>query len=377
MALRFLVLNKMKLVLKVLLVAVITLLGACREEDNSDLIIKREEPQNNDPADPTPYTFQVPAHFSRIGAPFEPADNPTTVEGVALGKKLFFERMLSKNNQISCASCHKPEAAFNDPGKVVSIGADGSTQGIRNAMPLFNLAWTKITNSAFNWHGNAESLEKQAFEPVSNPLEMQESWPNVVNKLKADPNYPSLFNAAFGTTEIDSVLVVKALAQFERTLISGSSRYDNYINNNGGPSLSAQEIRGLQLFISEDKGDCAHCHGDQSNPLMTDFQFRNNGLDANPDSGLAAVTKNPNDIGKFKTPSVRNLVFTAPYMHDGRFNTLEEVVDFYIDDIKESPTLDGFMRKKRELTNQERADLVAFLRSMTDSSFVRNPAFRP
>ncbi len=368
----------MKYYFKIIFITVIALLGACREDDNSDLIIEREEPHNNDPGEPTPYTFQVPAHFSRIGAPFVPQDNPTTVEGVALGKKLFFERKLSRNNQISCASCHKPEASFNDPGKAVSIGADGTTQGIRNAMPLFNLAWTKITNSDFNWHGNAESLEEQALEPVVNPLEMQESWPNVVNKLKADPDYPRLFNEAFGTVDIDSHLVVKAIAQFERTLISGESRYDNYINNqSNGPTLTAQEIRGLQLFINEDKGDCAHCHGDQSNPLMTDFQFRNNGLDANPDSGLAAVTKNPNDIGKFKTPSVRNLVFTAPYMHDGRFTTLEEVVDFYIDDIQESPTLDGFMRKKRELTSQERADLVAFLKSMTDSSFTRNPAFRP
>ena len=363
---------------KIYFILIILFFASCKKEDNSDIITVAKEDNSSSP---TPYAFQLPAHFSLVGAPFEPDSNQTTIEGVALGKKLFFERKLSKNNRLSCGGCHQPQFAFNDPGMRVSLGV-GGTPGVRNAMPLFNLAWTPQTNSKFNWHGSAESLEIQAFEPVVNNFEMQEEWTNVVQKLQNDPTYPPLFQAAFGTSTIDSNLVVQAIAQFERTLISGNSRYDNYIKSErglptNGPGLSQQELRGLQLFIDEQKGDCAHCHGDPSNPLMTDNQFRNNGLDAIPDSGLALVTKNALDVGKFKTPSVRNLVFTAPYMHDGRFNTLEEVVTFYTDSVKESSTLDGFMRKPRDLSVQEKADLIAFLKSMTDSSFVTNPEFRP
>ena len=211
---------------------------------------------------------------------------------------------------------------------------------------------------------------------------MAETWPNVVQKLQNDSEYPNLFFSAFGTKTIDSNLVVKAIAQFERTLISGNSRYDKEVrihNNRAGTAttLTAQEMNGFDLYMSENKGDCFHCHGDPNNPLMTNNSFINNGLDANPDSGLALVTKNPNDIGKFRTPSLRNLLFTAPYMHNGRFETLEEVVDFYADNVQSSSTIDPTMLKQRNLNPQERRDLVAFLKTMTDSSFVQNPAYLP
>lgn len=357
----------------------IVIFSACCREDDDPPKIKEEPPVSE--YNPTPYSLQLPSYFNSIPAPFIPENNPLTVEGIELGKKLFYEKKLSKNNLMSCGSCHKPQFAFNDKDNALSIGVDG-LPGVRNAMPLFNLAWVPVQNSSFNWHGSAESLEEQAFEPVTNPLEMAETWPNVVQKLQNDSEYPNLFFSAFGTKTIDSNLVVKAIAQFERTLISGNSRYDKEVrihNNRAGTAttLTAQEMNGFDLYMSENKGDCFHCHGDPNNPLMTNNSFINNGLDANPDSGLALVTKNPNDIGKFRTPSLRNLLFTAPYMHNGRFETLEEVVDFYADNVQNSSTIDPTMLKQRNLNPQERRDLVAFLKTMTDSSFVQNPAYLP
>lgn len=352
--------------------------ACCREEDEPPQ--KKEQPPSE--YDPTPYVLQLPPHFDLIPEPHIPEDNPLTVEGIELGKKLFFEKKLSKNNFMSCGSCHKPEFAFNDKDEAFSTGVDG-LPGVRNAMPLFNLAWVPVQGSQFNWHGSAASLEEQAFEPVTNPLEMDEKWPNVVQKLQADPNYPNMFFEAFGTKTIDSNLVVKAIAQFERTLISGNSRFDNFVKiffgaPVQGASLTDQEQRGFDLYMDEGKGDCFHCHGDLSNPLLTNNTFINNGLDANPDSGQALVTKDPNDLGEFRVPSLRNLLFTAPYMHDGRFATLEDVVDFYADDVAMNSTnIDPTMVKSRNLNPQERKDLVAFLKALTDSSFVQNPAFQP
>lgn len=347
-----------------------------------------QDDDSNDPSPvatgPTPYELELPAHFFYINPPVIPEDNPMTVEGVALGKKLFYEKKLSRDNSISCGSCHQPQNAFNDKGNAFSAGVDG-TLGDINAMPLFNLAWVSITSKKFNWAGSATTLEEQAFGPVVHPKEMKESWPNVVSKLMNDESYPSLFCAAFGDELIDSTRIVKAIAQFERTLISGDSRADKYVQKEvagldipGGPFLTAQELRGFDLFEDEGKGDCAHCHGSFFNPLWTDNRFTNNGLDADPDSGLASVTKNSSDFGKFKTPSLRNLLFTAPYMHDGRFNTIREVVDFYADDVNfNSPNIDAVIVKPRFLSDEEREDLVAFLEAITDSSFINNPDFRP
>jgi len=350
------------------------ILTACRDDDSGDTIAQ--------PSTPTPANLEIPAHFT-IPLPVIPEDNPLTEEGIFLGRKLFFEKKLSKDNSLSCAGCHRPEKAFNDEGKALSEGVGGKL-GVRNAMPIYNLAWGSVTSRRFNWHGSATTLEKQAFEPVINSREMQENWVNVAAKLQNDPEYPALFKAAFGTEVIDSNLVVKAIAQYERTLISANSRVDQYsleVRTNGESAaegiLSEQEERGLDLFMTETKGDCFHCHGSVQNPLWTDNEFQNNGLDLTPDSGLALVTKQASDVGKFKTPSLRNLVFTAPYMHDGRFKTIREVVDFYVDDVVEnSPNIAATM-KRRNMTEQERQDLVAFLKALTDSSFVNNPDFIP
>ena len=364
-----------------IILAFILVQTACRKEDKKEDIFPK--PNGKDVVyNPTPYHLQLPSHFDfLIGQPYIPEDNPLTEEGVALGKKLFFEVRLSKNNLLSCASCHEPAEAFNDMGVDFSLGVNGQ-RGIRNAMPLFNLGWVKLQGSAFNWIGSAESLEEQAFGPVTDHLEMDEKWVNVEQKLQEDALYPPLFYETFGTEEIDSTLVVKAIAQYIRTLISAESRFDNFVKLNlfrdaEGPILNEQEIRGFQLFMAEGKGDCFHCHGDLSNPLLTDNKFKNNGLDLNPDSGLAEVTGNPNDVGKFRTPSLRNLIFTSPYMHDGRFETLREVVDFYTSTVQESsPNIDAVMFKPRDLSESEKDDLIAFLEAVTDSNFVNNPVHR-
>ena len=292
-----------------------------------------------------------------------------------MGKKLFFDKKLSKDNTQSCASCHNPRNSFTDSLRF-SLGVDG-VPGSRNSMPLFNLAWN--FNDKFAWDGKELSLERQALEPVRNPIEMHSSWPNVALRLQQDQEYPNMFLNAFGTERIDSTLVTKAIAQFERTLISGNAKFDQYLL--GNTTLSQQELNGFTIFMSEDKGDCFHCHGSDNNPLWTDNDFHNNGLDTSfNDLGLGAVTGDPNDNGKFKSPSLRNLVYTAPYMHDGRFSTLEEVINHYSEGLQNSSTIDPLMKKVNQggvqLTPLEKADLKAFLITLTDDDFINNPSFQ-
>ena len=325
---------------------------------------------------PIPYLLEVPELFQqKLIAPLIPTNNPLTEEGIALGKKLFFDKKLSKDNTQSCASCHNPRNSFTDSLRF-SLGVDG-LPGSRNSMPLFNLAWN--FNDKFAWDGKELSLERQALEPVRNPIEMHSSWSNVALRLQQDQEYPTMFLNAFGTERIDSTLVTKAIAQFERTLISGNAKFDQYLL--GNTSLNQQEVNGFTIFMSEDKGDCFHCHGSDNNPLWTDNNFHNNGLDTSfNDLGLGAVTGDPNDNGKFKSPSLRNLVYTAPYMHDGRFSTLEEVINHYSEGLQNSSTIDPLMKKVSQggvqLTPLEKADLKAFLITLTDDDFINNPSFQ-
>lgn len=325
---------------------------------------------------PIPYTLEIPQLFEdKLIAPLNPSDNPLTEEGVALGKKLFFEKKLSGDNTQSCASCHNQQNSFTDDTRF-SEGIDG-VFGTRNSMPLFNLAWN--FSDRFAWDGKELSLERQALEPVRNPIEMHSNWSDVERKLQEDLEYPTLFLQAFGTFTIDSILVTKALAQFERTLISGNSKFDQYLLGNA--QLSSQELNGFNIFMDESKGDCFHCHGSDNNPLWTDNDFHNNALDVTfTDLGLGAVTGDPNDNGKFRSPSLRNLAFTAPYMHDGRFATLEEVIDHYSEGLQFSPTVDPLMKKVAQggvqLSAQEKTDLKAFLLTLTDNSFINNPDFQ-
>jgi cytochrome c peroxidase len=326
--------------------------------------------------EPTPYELQIPSQFSQnILPPHIPSDNPMTYQGVALGRKLFFDPILSGDGTQSCASCHSPQLAFAE-NSAFSTGIDG-IQGTLSAMPLFNMAWN--WSNKFFWDGRATSIEDQALGPVVNPIEMHNTWQNAINTLQNHPNYPQLFNGAFGSTTIDSVMVVKAIAQFERTLISGNAKFDKFLR--GEVSLTPAEANGFNIFMAEDRGDCFHCHGSAANPLWTDNDFHNNGLDATfTDNGLGDVTGNPNDNGKFKTPSLRNLAFTAPYMHDGRFATLDEVINHYSEGLVDSPTIDPLMKSVSvggvHLSPSDKADLKAFLLSLSDYEFINNPNFQ-
>jgi len=320
----------------------------------------------------TPSSLDIPKLFEdNILAPVIPIDNPQTVEGIALGRKLFFDPILSINNTIACVDCHAPENAFTDSDKF-SDGVDGIF-GNRNSMPLFNLAWNY--DEKFFWDGNTFSLEHQAFVPVTDPFEMKSNWADVESKLQQHAEYPSLFEKAFGASNIDSSLVTKAIAQFERTLISANSKFDKFLL--GELNLSPEELNGFNVFMDEAKGDCFHCHGSDKNPLWTDNIFHNNGLDETfADLGLGAVTGDPADNGKFKSPSLRNLEFTAPYMHDGRFASLDDVINHYSQGLKNSSTIDPLMKKADQggvgLTDKDKADLKAFLLSLSDYDFINS-----
>ncbi|TYB78932.1 cytochrome-c peroxidase [Bizionia myxarmorum] len=341
------------------------LLTACSDEGTEEYVNK-----------PTAQPLEIPPLFAQlIINPVIPFDNPQTIEGIALGKKLFFDPILSANNTQACATCHNPQNAFTDSSQF-SVGIDGNL-GIRNSMPLFNLAWNY--DEQFFWDGRSFSLEHQALVPVEDPVEMHNTWETVISRLQQHPEYPNLFSAAFGDGIINKEKATKAIAQFERTLISANSKFDNYLL--GLVELSPQETNGLNIFMDEDRGDCFHCHGNPNNPLWTDNMFHNNGLDATiTDIGLGAFTGDPADNGKFKSPSLRNLKYTAPFMHDGRFASLDDVINHYSEGLKNSPTIDPLMKKVAQggvqLTNQDKADLKAFLLSLSDASFVNNPDFR-
>lgn len=345
----------------ILIFVVIFFLQACRKDPAVEL----------DPIGPTLIELDIPQWAITPGhAPILPADEPLTVEGVALGRKLFYEKALSDDFSLSCGSCHVQDHAFSDP-RQFSIGTDGSL-GLRNSMPIINAVWDEI----FFWDGRASSLEAQAFKPVVDQREMRNSWPVVVERLQAHPEYPDLFERAFDTRNIDSVLVVKAIAQFERTLLSFNSRFDRYEYYGDSLILTPQEKRGKDLFFGE-----AHCDNCHMAPLFHDSALRNIGMSGvDEDEGLAAVTGLPSDRGRFKTTTLRNVAVTAPYMHDGRFATLEEVVDFYADDVRlNDPNLDEHMfpwvMGEIDLDEQERADLVAFMHTLTDQGFLNDPAF--
>jgi cytochrome c peroxidase len=318
----------------------------------------------------TPYQFQISATFP---IPDLPRDNPLMVERVELGKKLFFDKRLSINDRQSCADCHSPEKAFTD-GRRTSRGTEGQL-GERNAMPLFNLAW----KNEFFWDGRADSLRQQVLQPMQNPLEMHQTLTNLVVKLAhANDNYPALFTAAFGSPEITSEKISLALENYLLTLTAFDSKFDRVLS--GQEKFTPEEQRGFELFSTEYDprrgqygADCFHCHG---GPLFQSQSFANNGLDdAFSDIGRAKVTGKTSDIGKFAVPSLRNVALTAPYMHDGRFQTLEEVVEHYCTGVKRSPTLDPNLARHPDggvpLSEEDKKSLVAFLKTLTDTKFLQ------
>jgi len=344
---------------------------------------------SENPVNPTVLiSLDAPDYFPASKA--LPADNPLTEEGVHLGRMLFYEKQLSADGSISCGSCHQQQKAFTD-GLQFSKGVN-EAMGHKNAMSLSNLHWS----GKFFWDGRSGSLEEQSLEPIQESFEMNLSLAEAVERLQQDEKYPALFEAAFGTNEVNAERIGKALAQFERTLISANSKFDRWIKNE--VKLTPEEQLGLELFFTHPEpsiqlrgGNCSDCHlgfltaGDSEGFMG----FHNNGLDIdeNLDPGLFEVTKNPFDQGKFKAPSLRNIGLTAPYMHDGRFASLEEVLDHYNEHIQNSQTLDVLILEasneqinptapiKLHLAQKEKEAIIAFLHTLTDQQFITNEKF--
>jgi cytochrome c peroxidase len=324
---------------------------------------------------PTPYELEIPRQFELLlPPPVEPAGNPLTVEGIALGRKLFFDPVLSADGSLACGGCHIPAAAFGDNVEV-PVGITGIAFQ-RNTLPLFNVAWK--FNEQFNWNGTIRSVHQMVLATIPNEIGFQNTWEDAIAALENDPEYPAMFKAAFGGETITATLVARAIEQFVHTVISGDSKFDKYLREE--INLSPAEFRGLELFMTEE-GDCFHCHGSPGNPMWTDNEFHNNGLDeVFTDLGLGEVTGDVADNGKFKTPTLRNLAYTAPYMHDGRFETLDEVLDHYSSGVRISPTTDPLMQFAFQggvqMTEDEKADLKAFLMTLNDETFINNPEFQ-
>ncbi|MFK7901082.1 MAG: cytochrome-c peroxidase [Cyclobacteriaceae bacterium] len=345
-------------------VAILVLFSSCNKT--------KEKPEIDDTS-----LLKIPTNFTNSFT--IPDDNQMNADAVNLGRFLFFDKNLSRDSSVSCASCHKPQKAFTD-GFAKGIGIDGQ-QLDRSSMSLVNLLWRK----RLMWDGRFESLEEQAIDPIINSKEMDLPISQAIDRLSNSSLYPSLFQKAFGSSEVTEVKIGKALAQFERTLISGSSKFDQA--KRGEYFLSSQELRGNVLFNTHPEpgkrgGNCGDCHGGF---LFMDQDFHNNGLDSLlTDLGRGSVTGFSDNNGQFKTTSLRNIALTSPYMHDGRFETLEEVLDHYNEHVQlSSPGLAPLIvdatnqegSNTLSLTEQEKADIIAFLHTLTDNDFITNENF--
>lgn len=306
--------------------------------------------------------FQQPGNFPDPVYHFE--TNPVTKDGFELGRKLFYEPRLSRNNTISCGSCHIQSSAFTQHGHDVSHGIDDRL-GSRNAPPIMNLAWSPL----LMWDGGIFDLDLQPIAPITNHEEMDETVANVVSKLQALPQYRVLFKKAFGSEQINTGNLMKALSQFMIMCISGRSKYDSVMRKEGNAAFTTEEAAGRILVLEK----CGGCHKE---PLFTDGSFRNNGIGigSNDDQGRAAVTLRPEDRYLFKVPSLRNLAYTAPYMHDGRFYTLDAVLNHYSAGVQATPNLDPLLSTGAQrgiaFTPGERKEILAFLNTLNDRAFI-------
>lgn len=312
------------------------------------------------------YALDIPAHFPEIV--YNLKENPLTKNGVELGRKLFYEGKLSRNNTISCGFCHIQEYAFTHHGHSVSHGIDDQL-GVRNAPPIQNMAFLKN----FTWDGVSHNLEERSLVPITTSFEMDSSISDVVSKLNQDAQYKKLFLAAFGDDHISGDRIFKALSQFMLSMISAQSKYDQV--KKGLASFTNEEQKGQNIFNQK----CASCH---SGELFTDQSFRNTGMYYNSqyeDAGRYRVTLDQQDWMKFRVPSLRNIEFTAPYMHDGRFYSLEAVLNFYTDNVENQANLDPILKQNGRLgiaiNSQEKLYLIAFLKTLSDQSFISNPKF--
>lgn len=313
------------------------------------------------PSEP-PFTQNLPSDFPAVPVP---VDNPMSKAKVELGRHLFYDKRFSRDFSISCSTCHQQANAFSDPGQALSQGVGGQMT-TRNAPTLANVGYLPH----FFAEGGVPTLEQQALAPIIAPNELAMDTDTLVARLQPVSQYRMLFPQAWGDANITIERITKSIAAFERTLISAESPFDRW-NRGDKNAISAAAQRGAELFFGE-KGDCWHCHGGFN---FTNNSFHNTGLDSviTGDEGRYRVTGNPADIGKFKTPTLRNVALTAPYMHDGRFNTLEEVLRHYNSGGKPHPTADALMRPLR-LSDDEIKDLVALLDALTDDDFINNQA---
>ena len=350
---------------------------SCKSESETDTPVPVPEPTS-----PTPLSWNRPSYFP--DPVYDLSKNPLTEEGVELGRFLFYDGILSRTDKIGCGTCHQQQAAFTHHGHDLSHGVD-DLLGIRNSPAIQNMAW----NTSFFWDGGVHDLDLVPPVPIQNEVEMGERVSTVVEKLRNTPvagaakqvNYPKMFEAAFGTDEINADRMMKALSQFMMTMVSATSRYDYFLQGDAS-ALTPLEKEGMAVF----KQKCSSCH---SSELFTDFSFRNNGLIPAKinDQGRYAITLNEADRLKFKVPSLRNVGLTAPYMHDGRFTTLEEVLNHYANDqsgskdsIFVSPTLDPLLQvagQKRgiKLSATEKQSIIAFLRTLNDEQFINDKRF--
>lgn len=294
-----------------------------------------------------------------------PADNPFSKTKAELGRYLFYDKRFSRDQSVSCASCHRQEYAFSDAGNALSRGFHGLT-GQRNSPSLTNTGYS----TSFFWDGTVLSLELQAIAPIINPVEMNMNTDTLVMILQKDPDYAPLFTAAWGDATVTLERITKSLSTFQRTVISGNAPFDRW-NRGTADAISPSAQRGYDLFFGE-TGDCFHCHTSYN---FTDNLFHNNGNEAHPvDEGRYRLTNQLSDLGKFRTPTLRNIALTAPYMHDGKFATLEEVLVHYSAGGKPGIYKDNLIRPL-DLTPQQQSDIIAFLRSLTDSTFITNRTF--
>ncbi len=354
----------------------ISLLVTCGKK-TQDAPALDSESLTNIPYSPQNFVLPIPdsISFPKMSIP---VDNPLAVEGVELGRRLFYDPILSRDSGMACASCHQQKFAFSSP-TALSRGVD-SLDGVRNAMSLTNVGFV---NKGLFWDGRAATLEDQGLQPVEDVREMHALWPNIEIKLQRSADYPARFRKAFGISkksEITKTLAIKAVAQFERTILSTNAKIDRIARRL--TDFTDEEYEGYGLFTSISSfpdAQCLHCH---NSPFYTANNYFNNGLDSAAslndfkDKGRGAFTVNQNDNGKFRAPTLRNIELTAPYMHDGRFKTLDEVLDHYASGGHYSENEDPFLPqiKSIQLTAKQKKSIIAFLKTLTDTTFVQNPA---
>jgi cytochrome c peroxidase len=339
------------------LIAIQVLMFSCSNNDDVGVYV------------PRPINFEVPSNFPDLVYNLD--NNPLTEEGFELGKRLFYDGRLSVNNSIPCAFCHEQAFAFTHHGHNLSHGVNGGI-GFRNSQPIQNLAF----QSEFMWDGAASHLDLQPIIPITSHLEMGETLSNVIQKLNSDESYRQQFSRAFDDGEVNTANMLKALSQFMVMMVSSNSKYDKYVRNEDNVTLTPIEMDGLNTFQNK----CASCH---ATDLFSDQSYRNNGLTINPvlnDKGRFLLFENPDDLYKFKVPSLRNVEVSYPYMHDGRFATLEAVLNFYDTGMFDNGNVDASLQREDgsfgiSLSAYEKESLIAFLKTLTDNEFLTDERF--